>query len=317
MILILTVLFDLFVTILIYGLGPILLLAFRQKPISPQKLKAFHIVYTCIIALGCKILLSLANEELGSFSAALIWGFIFYRLNLSQLKKRNMIVEQRLATPPPSVCNNPEPQPVTFANEPNIPIIVAQNPVSHPPKAKNTRSFKRCLLAIIFVIFTISPLLAIYFSKDDSSKIDQPSQSSISQSPTLYAQPTPKNGEILYKRVSTENSIAPFSVETREGKNYYVKLRHLHSQKDEVAFFVEGGKTAEIEVPLGTYELLYACGSTWYGKTDLFGSDTYYAKANETFQFYEEDSYVNGWTVELYLQSNGNLSTEKISPEEF
>lgn len=113
------------------------------------------------------------------------------------------------------------------------------------------------------------------------------------------------------------NYIAPFTIETRGDKNYYIKLKDYHTNKVILTTFVSGGDTAELEVPLGDYELLYATGDDWYGIDLLFWEKTQYFKAEDIFEFYEENGYVNGWTVELYLQNNGNLSTEEISADEF
>lgn len=175
----------------------------------------------------------------------------------------------------------------------------------------------RVSFVLIFIISLAVAISAIYVSKEVEADAKQQPDASTTFTPskTLHAEYV-RNGEILYRRSPEEYAIAPFSVTTRGGKDYYVKLRNL-SKKDEVTFFVYGGKTAEIKVPLGDYELLYACGSIWCGTTDLFGPETYYAKADEIFSFYEDDGYVNGWSVELYLQADGNLSAETISPEDF
>lgn len=84
-----------------------------------------------------------------------------------------------------------------------------------------------------------------------------------------------------------------------------------------MSFFVRAGETANVDVPLGEYTLYYATGETWYGPELVFGDETIYYKADETFDFYEEGGYINGWTVELYLQFDGNLSTDTIDPDEF
>ena len=126
----------------------------------------------------------------------------------------------------------------------------------------------------------------------------------------------PKNGEILYE--NGDERVAPFTVETKGSGYYYIKLKGS-SGKDVLRFFVHGGETAEVEVPLGEYSLYYASGNTWYGSPSLFGSETLYKKATDLFDFYvdEDDGSVCGWTVELYLQANGNLGSVPISSNEF
>lgn len=126
---------------------------------------------------------------------------------------------------------------------------------------------------------------------------------------------TPATGQILYS--DGQECIAPFSVVTRGPNNYYVKLKNVLTSKDVISFFVRGGETADLDVPLGTYFLYYAVGDSWQGEEDVFGESTRYFKTDDVFDFYESDGYVNGWTVELYAQNSGNLSTESIDPSEF
>lgn len=84
-----------------------------------------------------------------------------------------------------------------------------------------------------------------------------------------------------------------------------------------MTFFIRGGETASLNVPLGKYEIYYAHGDTWVGAKYLFGDDTEYYKADDVFNFYQDDGCVYGWDIELYRQSGGNLSTEEISASEF
>lgn len=84
---------SLAITALIYGLGPLLLLAFHRSPISPKKLKWFHIIYTVVISLICNFISS-ASGNGASFTPAIIWGLIFYIVNKSQFSKRVAAVPQ-------------------------------------------------------------------------------------------------------------------------------------------------------------------------------------------------------------------------------
>lgn len=133
--------------------------------------------------------------------------------------------------------------------------------------------------------------------------------------PDLQAGYPPFNGEVIYE-ISSDR-IAPLTIKTSGSDSYLVKLKKSGSGEDVLSVYVCGGESIDIDVPLGTFQLVYASGSVWYGPTHLFGEDTSYAKADELFEFYEEDGYVNGWTVSLYPVSNGNLDTTPIDPEEF
>lgn len=127
----------------------------------------------------------------------------------------------------------------------------------------------------------------------------------------------PKNGEILFNNANPNKKTAPFTIETKNDGYYYVKLKDSISGEDVLGFFVYGGTEVNLEVPLGHYDLVYAYGHNWFGQSDIFGEETIYSKADETFLFYQDDGYVNGWTVELYLQTNGNLEVEEIPASEF
>ena len=81
--------------------------------------------------------------------------------------------------------------------------------------------------------------------------------------------------------------------------------------------FIRGGERLETLLPLGSYELRYAAGKTWYGTEHLFGPDTAYSRADERLDFRESPTGYSGYTIELFLQIDGNLETKSIRPEDF
>lgn len=122
--------------------------------------------------------------------------------------------------------------------------------------------------------------------------------------------------------------LAPFSVEASGSSNYYVYLKCLNylsgsstlpslSGYGDLSFYVSSGKTAEVLVPLGSYEVYYATGDTWYGSDHKFGSSTRYYKCDNKFIFTQSLSGYDGWTVTLYPVPNGNMETDKISAAAF
>jgi len=130
------------------------------------------------------------------------------------------------------------------------------------------------------------------------------------------AVPFPSNGtQFVYLQ---RDAVAPLEILTRSTDgNYFIKLVTLNTKRTVAVMYVHGGQRAELLVPLGTYELRYAYGKTWYGPDHLFGPATRYAKAEEEFEFTLKGNHYNGYTVELYLQVDGNLHTTPISPEDF
>lgn len=130
----------------------------------------------------------------------------------------------------------------------------------------------------------------------------------------LRQEPRPSNGEVLHNLVDGE-CLAPLEIIAPDSNDYVIKLKKAKYSYIEI--YVRGGESVTVDVPLGTYNLYYACGSTWYGEDDLFGEDTDYYKMDSTFSFYEDDGYYMGYTLELYLQPNGNLSKKRVNPEDF
>jgi hypothetical protein len=131
----------------------------------------------------------------------------------------------------------------------------------------------------------------------------------------LFEQPLPANGEV--QMFSTQEAIAPFEIKSSPGANYLVKLEDSLSGQDVMTIFVQGGNTVQVDVPLGTYLVKYASGEHWYGYVDLFGKDTAYAKADETFSFFTEGNEIKGYSITLYKVEGGNLTTTTINRNDF
>lgn len=74
-------------------------------------------------------------------------------------------------------------------------------------------------------------------------------------------------------------------------------------------------------LPPGSYRVRYAAGSTWYGPEHLFGQGTSIAEADKTFVLTvtetDEGVLYDVQTIELILQSHGNLRTKSIVDSQF
>lgn len=132
--------------------------------------------------------------------------------------------------------------------------------------------------------------------------------------PPFNAKPVPVSHGVLQPPSSP--GVVPFLLKTRAGNNYYVKLVDLAGQLV-MTVYAEGGSDLEVGVPLGTFEIRYASGKTWYGTKLLFGPETLYAKADKQFRFYSDGIRYSGHKVELIPQLSGNLRTVPLSPNEF
>lgn len=111
--------------------------------------------------------------------------------------------------------------------------------------------------------------------------------------------------------------VAPLRIVTAVGKNYYVKLVVSGSKKTVMSAFVRGGDAFDTLVPLGSYDMRYAVGDSWYGQCVDFGEQASYVMCEERFDFRAEADHYTGYTVELILQVNGNLKTSPILEDDF
>jgi len=110
---------------------------------------------------------------------------------------------------------------------------------------------------------------------------------------------------------------APFAVKSRGKDHHLLKLVNISSSNETLTIFVRGGTTVEIDVPLGSYELRYASGVTWYGEERLFGPSTRYSKATSSLRFYETSYGYTGCEITLYTVQDGNFQTKPMPASGF
>jgi len=122
--------------------------------------------------------------------------------------------------------------------------------------------------------------------------------------------PFPVTGTARYP--DGAEGVAPLKIKTSPGSDYYVKLVEPPSDRPVMEVFVKGGTTVEVSAPLGSYEMRYATGKTWYGPEHFFGPETSYSKADQLFAFSRDYRGTSGYTVTLYTVQNGNLRTESL-----
>lgn len=127
--------------------------------------------------------------------------------------------------------------------------------------------------------------------------------------------PLPYSGTI--RRRTSAEALAPFEIKTSPGSNYLVKLEDAKTRRYVMDIFVRGGETIEVAVPLGSYIVKYAAGTTWYGYEYYFGPNTGYNKADTVFHFRQHGNQISGYTITLYRVSHGNLKTSRIRPSQF
>ena len=122
------------------------------------------------------------------------------------------------------------------------------------------------------------------------------------------------NGQIFLN--PSDDRVAPLTVDTSGEGGYYIYL-DSNSGRNDMAFYVAGGQSLDILVPLEVYDIYYATGDYWRGEDYLFGPKTAYYHCDDKFKFSAENGKYLGWTLTLYPVADGNLDTDPISAADF
>lgn len=140
----------------------------------------------------------------------------------------------------------------------------------------------------------------------------------------LTAYPLPANGEIFKGSVLLKeyedypNKFAPLEIQSSDTSiNYYIKLKNINNNLNDIVFFVRGGSDVIINIPVGYYKMYYIVGSIWYGRFDLFGPESTYYKSDDILTFSYNGTRSEGCSITLYEVPNGNFETYEIDPNEF
>jgi hypothetical protein len=128
--------------------------------------------------------------------------------------------------------------------------------------------------------------------------------------PALIAMALPGTGQ-FDSSVTKDNTI---KVVTPSGSQHLLVKVETLSGREVTRGFIRAGDSHIFGLPLGTYVLKTASGTTWYGPTQLFGAQTAYAKADDTFPL---NAPGDQWTVTLIPQRQGNLRQVGIKPADF
>ncbi len=168
---------------------------------------------------------------------------------------------------------------------------------------------------IIFASVVLG-VLGLVFSISSPTTIKSPLPILVAPQPKFAqnvcaSRPQPNQG--VYARYDQSPTVAPLTLRTEGGSNYFVKIEDATSGRPILSFYVYGGSTLQAEVPAGSFVLKYATGDNWCGDRELFGALTETNKADRVFQFDDDHEY----TIELIARRNGNLPTKKISRESF
>ena len=113
------------------------------------------------------------------------------------------------------------------------------------------------------------------------------------------------------------NAVAPFLIIAPSEQEVYAKLRNPVNKTDVMTVYINGGRTFKGKAPLGSFELLFAYGSNWYGEKLMFGPNAIYKKATKVLSFVKAGNQVKGHRIRLFNVQNGNLPSTNISAANF
>lgn len=211
-------------------------------------------------------------------------------------------------------------------------------PKAPPPSEKRQRPRFRLkaehkYLIALMVIFLFCGLIALLIHGNSPAAagngipVDDPpamleATPAPSPSPTIgyIALPFPPHGtvELASGQAVDPYESAPFEIKTSSSnKFYYIVLKSLSYPYVNCYIYLHGGEPAEVSVPLGSYEMYYACGDSWYGESVRFADTGGDFVAEDTFDFTSRGGYVYGYTVTLYDVYYGNLETSPVSAADF
>jgi len=106
-----------------------------------------------------------------------------------------------------------------------------------------------------------------------STTVMRSSQSASTMASRDALQPVPIKTGIISKAKPT-GALAELKLATPSGKNYLIKLVDAKTSSQRMLIYIEGGKTFDTKISLGTYRIRVASGATWYGSQALFGPGT-------------------------------------------
>ena len=206
--------------------------------------------------------------------------------------------------PPPPASNSEQPKP---SSDNSAASYVDDLKSNYKKKAVKVKA----LSALKIISAVILCTLVFYFLFDDF--IADPVKPTETLTPVSFV----NGGMVEYP---SGERLAPLTVKTGSTDSYLVVLKpfdDVAKANGQMAFLISAGKSVDTDVPLGEYEIYYACGPQWYGLSAKFGEETEFYKCSGTFEFSVDSEGYNGWTLTLYTVASGNMHTSSVSEGKF
>ena len=190
------------------------------------------------------------------------------------------------------------------------------------PAVKGLRSVYQWRTPLTFLVLLGFPLLFLTWIGSESSR-ERTGTAPVSVG-SCAKHSEPREGIYKWYGPMWGRDIAELTIRTATGSKYFIKLEDIHGRPAR-AYFLHGGSTQTFPVPLGTFALKFATGSSWCGEEEYFGDATVYNKADRELLFEQTvhadaegtTTLTSDVTVELIRQRGGNLPTHSISRKEF
>ncbi len=175
----------------------------------------------------------------------------------------------------------------------------------------NTEKVNRSISGI-FKMVVISIFILILLGPAMCSYTETPLTSS--PTPTPITETPPAHGTKMYNLPNTGKT-SYIKFETKDMLSDYCYIKAVDAESGELvqAVFIDTSRNYKMTLPVGTYEIYYACGDNWYGYEDLFGSEGGYSYCDSSFEL----TYDTYYTVTLSNVTNGNMETEDVGFENF
>lgn len=144
-----------------------------------------------------------------------------------------------------------------------------------------------------------------------------------------YVEPVEVTVNISYKPISVKNGqmikspkgncIAKVELTNATKNNAYFYFKNTKSKKKDFAMYLKPGKKKTIKAPLGTYEIYYATGNTWYGPKYLFGESGSQYKNRQKAKLYKTSRAIYGIRFRIFRTTvqKGNQTTQSIGKDQF
>lgn len=203
---------------------------------------------------------------------------------------------------------------------------------SSVPTAKSAKSTFHIINRIFSICLLASVIVAVFIFASRRWSLKQPEETTLSESAQNEAADAPgdagsdkadtkqkpsKHVPINGGPIPTEfnwmheDLQANIVIHAPTSEHVFVKLKRATTGVTMYQFFVRAGETADVDIPVATYNVCFAFGKEWYGIDNLFGEETT-CSVDKGIRF----TRTSGYEYTLYPVADGNLHLEPLSMEE-